>query len=81
MTSKLKDILLYSLAGIGICVILIATKNFQPKTPKWEIVSAVGGSGNGTAYLYNKETAEVWGMKRQDVGDKFVKAQKIEFEK
>lgn len=81
MKSKLKDILLYSFAGIGICVILIATKNYQLKTPKWEIVSAVGGSGNGTAYLYNNKTGQEWGMKRQDVGGKFVKAQKIEFEK
>ena len=74
MKTKFKDILLYSFAAIGVCALFIATTNVQPTTPKYEVVAA---GANGSAYLYNKETGEVWGMRRQELGSGWAKVEKI----
>jgi hypothetical protein len=64
MKTKLKDLLLYTFAGIGICAILMATTNTPqqttstvPESHVWEM--GIGGNSNSIFMLYNKVTGEV----------------------
>mgnify|MGYP001235885741 CR=1 FL=1 len=72
MKTKLKDIILYSLAIVGVVSLFINATNPQPAPPKFEIATT-----SNDAYLYDKETGEVWAMKRKDVGKGFAKIEKL----
>ena len=67
MKTKLKDIILYSLAIVGAVSLFINATNPQPAPPKYELVA----SDDSTAYLLNKETGDVWGLKRTGSLGKF----------
>ena len=78
MKTKLKDIILYSLAIVGAVSLFINATNPQPAPPKYDLVA----SDDSTAYLLNKETGDVWGLKRTgSLGQFSRKATKIEIEK
>lgn len=67
MNSKLKDILLYSFAAIGVCSLFIAatktpqqTTSAVPESHIWELKFAETQAMNwAVPYLYNKKTGEV----------------------
>ena len=65
MNSKLKDILLYSFAAIGVCSLFIAATNTPQQTtsavPESHVWEAVGAEGNW-GWLYNKKTGDVMGL-------------------
>ena len=77
MKTKLKDIILYSLAIVGAVSLFINATSPQPAPPKYDMVTTDGM----TAFMYNKQTGEVWGLKRQTMGDFTRKGVKIELEK
>lgn len=64
MKTKLKDLLLYTFAGIGVLALLISATNSPqetistvPESHVWEM--GIGGDSNSTFMLYNKVTGEV----------------------
>lgn len=64
MKTKLKDLILYSFAGIGICAILMATTNTPqqttstvPESHVWEMSTVE--NDYSALFLYNKVTGEV----------------------
>ena len=64
MKTKLKDIILYSLAILGVVTLFInATTNSQqttstvPESHVWDMSST---TPKGGVYLYHKETGETW---------------------
>ena len=77
MKTKLKDIILYSLAIAGAMSLFINATSLQPTLPKYEVVT----TDNMTAFMYNRETGEVWGLKRTEMGGFSTKGVKIELEK
>ena len=60
MNTKLKDILLYSLAAIGVCSLFIAASNspLQTTTPAAHVWDKIQ-TQEGASYIYNKKTGEV----------------------
>jgi len=70
MKSKFKDLLLYSLATIGVVALFISatqkisyTQNSAPQTystPESHVWEATNPDANTNIYLYNKVTGEVW---------------------
>ena len=61
MKTKLKDIILYSLAIVGAVSLFINATSPQPAPPKYDMVTTDGM----TAFMYNKQTGEVWGLKKK----------------
>ena len=67
MKTKLKDILLYSFAAIGVCSLFIAASNSPqqttstvPESHVWELKFADTQAMNwAVPYLFNKKTGEV----------------------
>ena len=72
MKTKLKDIILYSLAIVGVVSLFINATNSQPAPPKFEMATSAND-----AYLYDKETGEVWGFKRREMGGGFDLVEKL----
>ena len=72
MKTKLKDIILYSLAIVGVISLFINATSPQPAPPKYDLVT-----GKDEAYLYDKQTGEVWGLRRQELGSGFAKMEKL----
>jgi len=73
MNTKLKDVLLYSFAAIGVCSLLIAASGSPqlatstvPESHVWQMQDGAGQ----TAYIYNKKTGEVR-MYVNDIKDDF----------
>ena len=61
MKTKFKDLLLYTLATIGVVALFIsATQTQEPKYSDLSIISAVG---NVWVYVLNSETGEVYQTK------------------
>lgn len=77
MKTKLKDIILYSLAIVGVVSLFINATNPQSALPKYDMVT----SDDGTAFMYNKQTGDVWGLKRTEMGAFSTKGVKIKLEK
>ena len=77
MKTKLKDIILYSLAIVGAVSLFINATNSQLTPPKYDMVA----TDDMTAFIYNKQTGEVWGLKRTEMGKFSTKGVKIELEK
>ena len=80
MRSKFKDYLLYTLSTIGLVALFISATTLPPQSStvpeshEWELIMSVTSTD---AYIYNKKTGETWGMRRQELGDKWAKIQQI----
>jgi hypothetical protein len=66
MKTKLKDLLLYTFAGIGVLALLISATNSPqetistvPESHIWEMGIGGDSNSNSTFMLYNKVTGEV----------------------
>ena len=83
MKSQIKDIVIGIFAVIGFTAIVMGFNNpaepqqvtsTVPESHEWELVMSVTSTD---AYIYNKKTGETWGMRRQEIGDKWAKIQQI----
>ena len=80
MKTKFKDLLLYTLACVGAVSLFLSayqpqqTTSTVPESHEWELIMSVTSTD---AYIYNKKTGETWGMRRQELGDKWAKIQQI----
>ena len=65
MKTKFKDLLLYTLATIGVVALFISATQPQAShgTPESHVWEASGITGQGATYMYNKVTGEVYYLK------------------
>ena len=61
MKTKFKDLLLYTLATIGVVALFISAT--QPQEPKYSAMSTYAAFGNAQVYVLDSETGEVWHTK------------------
>jgi succinate-acetate transporter protein len=63
MKSKLKELLLYSLACVGIIALLLSVYQPQeshgtPESHVWKMTNIYGGASTSITYMWNAETGE-----------------------
>tara|TARA_B110000093_G_C12739393_1_gene313719 strand:- start:198 stop:446 length:249 start_codon:yes stop_codon:yes gene_type:complete len=66
MNSKLKDILLYSFAAIGVCSLFIAATNSPQQTtstvPESHVWESITSPSNNDTFIFNKKTGVVYSL-------------------
>lgn len=66
MNSKLKDILLYSFAAIGVCSLFIAATNSPQQTtstvPESHVWEGITSPSNNDTFIFNKKTGVVYSL-------------------
>ena len=83
MKSIIKDIVIGAFAVIGFFTLVTGFNSPQTEsqvitgTPESHIWELVPSTVTSDAYLYNKVTGETYGLRRQEVGNRWAMAQQI----